>query len=562
MDANFSSLAQRVEYVSVKEYGATGDGVTDDTDAVQAAFDASNAVYFPAGIYLTTLITATNSDYLLIKGAGRGVTTIKRKDNNVVSDNIQKMAIFYMDGNGSFFDMRDMTWDGNGTNQPNAPEGDEYKYQQSHCVDIKADGADVDSVVVQNVGIIDACADGISITERTDGTFGDLYFRGITETTRTYVRSGITLAANFDRCVVSDCNIDSFEVEHNSIDTENFKNALTMTNCFIDRKLDLNFKHASVSGIYPQLLVNNVSVGLGSTPDNTFLPRWLNIGNCDATISNCIFNMDRQVFIRGFYRVNNCTFNATAEWTGSNTLLEERSIDGGSLEVSVSECRFTAESGAYTNGLRYFYENDNLVDEDNTLYRGTRFINCDFDSTEIKAAYIRNGNFLFDGCTHKYDGTDAASIETGNLRGFAADFYTIHKIHNNFLDSETAWLYQTPPTFDPASDGMGGFLTAVPFLNLSMAGNKTRSGKLLRIQDFTHLDQLDMDAFYGLGEDLRDQIVIKELDQWVALDAAPTAGHWVDGQTVKFNKLVSTNYGAVCTTRGVAGVDAVFANLN
>jgi hypothetical protein len=41
------------ESVSVKDFGAVGDGVTDDTAAIQAALDSGvGAVYFPAGIYL------------------------------------------------------------------------------------------------------------------------------------------------------------------------------------------------------------------------------------------------------------------------------------------------------------------------------------------------------------------------------------------------------------------------------------------------------------------------------------------------------------------------------
>ena len=68
--------------VNVKEY-ATGDGVTDDTAGVQAALDAGagKEVYFPPGTYivkpsgLTTWLQVASGTR--IRGAGRGVTTIK-----------------------------------------------------------------------------------------------------------------------------------------------------------------------------------------------------------------------------------------------------------------------------------------------------------------------------------------------------------------------------------------------------------------------------------------------------------------------------------------------------
>lgn len=39
------------ESVSVKDFGAVGDGITDDTAAIQAAIDASRRIYFPVGTY-------------------------------------------------------------------------------------------------------------------------------------------------------------------------------------------------------------------------------------------------------------------------------------------------------------------------------------------------------------------------------------------------------------------------------------------------------------------------------------------------------------------------------
>ena len=56
LQAGASAVARTVDsklkdVVSVKDFGAVGDGVTNDTTAVQAALDAAFAVFFPAGNY-------------------------------------------------------------------------------------------------------------------------------------------------------------------------------------------------------------------------------------------------------------------------------------------------------------------------------------------------------------------------------------------------------------------------------------------------------------------------------------------------------------------------------
>lgn len=63
-------------------FGAAGDGVTDDTAAIQAAINAAGTVvYFPPGTYkISSVLTIANSGTTL-RGSGKGTTTIRRADN-------------------------------------------------------------------------------------------------------------------------------------------------------------------------------------------------------------------------------------------------------------------------------------------------------------------------------------------------------------------------------------------------------------------------------------------------------------------------------------------------
>lgn len=72
--------------INVRDYGAVGDGVTDDRAAIITAFDKAKTmlpceVYFPAGTYGIGNGITVEMEYgtggLLVRGAGRDITTIK-----------------------------------------------------------------------------------------------------------------------------------------------------------------------------------------------------------------------------------------------------------------------------------------------------------------------------------------------------------------------------------------------------------------------------------------------------------------------------------------------------
>ena len=66
--------------VSVQDFGAVGDGVTDDTTAIQNAFNTGGYVVFPAGTYIASTININND--IIISGYG---ATLKQKAGAAVT---------------------------------------------------------------------------------------------------------------------------------------------------------------------------------------------------------------------------------------------------------------------------------------------------------------------------------------------------------------------------------------------------------------------------------------------------------------------------------------------
>jgi len=86
MDQGSQWFALNNEIINVKEFGATGDGVTDDTAAIAAAFavaDDGDTVFFPKGHYYVSDTFTITSKHINLKGFGKGSQIFQSADKDL-----------------------------------------------------------------------------------------------------------------------------------------------------------------------------------------------------------------------------------------------------------------------------------------------------------------------------------------------------------------------------------------------------------------------------------------------------------------------------------------------
>jgi hypothetical protein len=92
------TIAQKfAETISVKDFGAVGNNIADDTAAIQAAINTGKAVFFPAGTYkITSTLTSSGLDFILV---GETYNAMSEKNNE--ETNFTGSVINYFGPNGN-----------------------------------------------------------------------------------------------------------------------------------------------------------------------------------------------------------------------------------------------------------------------------------------------------------------------------------------------------------------------------------------------------------------------------------------------------------------------------
>lgn len=171
------------EFVSVKDFGALGDGVSNDAAAIQTALNwviaNDKALYFPEGVYLISGGDAglTNSrieptigdgDSVVMFGAGPGKTIIKEKSGDTLAYGAFHMMLYFNVGASETVNnliIRDMTFDKNGASNGAPPST--YTWEQSHIIGAATNLASgrIRYALFENIEMLDKVGGGIVLMQ-------------------------------------------------------------------------------------------------------------------------------------------------------------------------------------------------------------------------------------------------------------------------------------------------------------------------------------------------------------------------------------------------------------
>jgi len=401
-DNAFRSVQIPESWVNVKDYGAVGDGITDDTVAIQNAINTGKNIYFPNGVYAITHIVFSSLSNIIIEGNA----IIKLNYYN--GDHI----LFYQCDNIIF---RNIEIDGNYTNiQDDDVFGDQTAIVLSKTKNFTA----------SNLYIHDTLYSAFVITDTINTRIQDSYFNNIGEHVF-YVSGGNNYNTIFENIRVKDYGMNKTNSTYTTHDsyivkakktTLGINNVLELRNLYIEQENNpekplliiglSSTKNIKVKNLYtvdPNSYIYAISIFSGE--DNI-----VNI-ELDNVDKKPVYNvqMSSGATVTNFI-VKNSTFNIV--------------INHASMVDHFLNCTFYEHIDAY---------------EDDTgskpIFK-TLFTNCHFKDSTLKSTWQFFDTVKFIDCTFE------------SISSYSGDFLLFQSEHETQAIFENCYIYT--PTFSRA----------------------------------------------------------------------------------------------------------------
>ena len=578
------------EQVSVKDFGAVGDGVTDDATAVQNWLNyivsSSKAGFVPAGTYLLgARLSVADCNKVAIYGEGSDISIFKRADN-VVTSSFTEMFVFTNQSGGlSEIVIKSLGFDGNATGNQipvtisgvtgtfqvgeqlvgkdctigtvgssqlkftrfmvgltatevitGATSGatatvsstvDAYIWQQSHCIRTSPSGTLAwNRVVFDDIWATDPTADVLGFGGNEINTYGHISVTNLFVQARNRVRSDITITGAYQTLRIANCKTFSTEVELNGYDSTGVQSTV-ITNLITDT-LDLAAEGTDDTTGWPPLTVSNSVV-------NSFCF----LLGFNGYFSNVQFLLNSELrFVYGKWKLDNCRFLARTAITSTNGLLYHAATGSNARNLNLNDCTFETEAGA---SLSYYYWDGNSWGSSSTSAYCSPFVfnNCNFKGATVRTAFLRSGQFSFINCTHEYAG-DAILYSTPSSAGIVNEL----KLFDNIVTDALGYLWTPPITYT----------TGAPIYIWMRDNISATLGQLIA---FTRYDKIA--APQGSAVAPNDVLYFKQVDRQYESDVAPTTGKWIKSSIIWNNATAASGkVGWAVTTSGTAGSGAVF----
>jgi hypothetical protein len=395
------------EFVSVKDFGAVGNGVTNDTTAIKNAIDYGIAngqsVYVPSGTYicspnvlLFTFSTSVTKTFTLF---GDGATSILKMADGAVGASNLRFFDMRPAVDMDLIELRGLVFDNNARNSPLPPTS--FAFQQSHTIRYAAvTGVTTKLLRYHNVVVKDPVADGMN--NQGLGIVNNWTILNCAEIDRTRTRSSIQQSYLVDNLIVT--GFTGRVIEAEPLNAPTYVKNVFINNCNLER-LDIDGNSGVDSSLSVWYVSNTrASVSMSGPTDCTAY-----FSNCDITLGTT----NRIIDVNPNTKFVNTTFRLPYDAnTGAVVPLQFfrrlTTESGGTFENCSFLINYTGALPVAPTG--YLVDNLTAIVIADVAKHKVTITNCHFDSRAAGSVYAyRNGTWVLNNNTY------ACSALTANV---------------------------------------------------------------------------------------------------------------------------------------------------